>query len=103
MDFCVHIEEEGFYDEEIHLMGGKIFYIPPKTKDFKGFRNGLKKLIKREKYEYVLRITANAFGFLDLGLAKKAGVQVYLHQQPRRTRHLERHHRRQLSVLFSLP
>ena len=76
MDFCVHIEEKGFYDEEIHSMGGKIFYVPPKTKDYKGFRNALKKLIQKEKYEYALRITANAIGFLDLRIAKKAGVKV---------------------------
>ena len=54
MDFCVNIREKGFYDDEILSLGGKIFYVPPKTKDYKRFRSGLKKLIQQEKYEYVL-------------------------------------------------
>ena len=38
MDFCVSKRESGFYDEEIKEMGGKIFYVPPKSKNpFKTF------------------------------------------------------------------
>ena len=57
-------------------MGGKIYYIPPKTKDFKGFTKGLYDLVKNEKYEHVLRITSNSIGFYDLLVAKKAGAKI---------------------------
>lgn len=76
MDFCVNILEKGFYDDEIRTLGGKIFYVPPKTKDYKGFRSGLKNLIIKEKYEYVFRIASNAISFMDLKIAKKAGAKV---------------------------
>ena len=38
MDFCVNVEEEGFYEKEIREMGGRIFRIPPKSKDIKAFK-----------------------------------------------------------------
>ena len=76
MDFCVNVEEQGFYDDEIRSLGGKFFYVPPKTKDYKGFRKGLKNLIVQEKYEYVFRIASNAISFMDLQIAKKAGAKV---------------------------
>ena len=76
MDFAVNVQEPAFYDEEIKSMGGKIYYIPPKTKDFKGFTKGLYDLVKNEKYEHVLRITSNSIGFYDLLVAKKAGAKI---------------------------
>lgn len=76
MDFCVNIEEKGFYDDEIVSLGGKIFYIPPKSKNPKEFRCQLRELVKNEKYEYVLRVTSNALGFWDLKIAKDAGARV---------------------------
>lgn len=75
MDFCVNVEKN-FYDKEICELGGKIFYIPPKSNGIKTFKKNLSELIKREKYEYVLRITSNAAGFLDLKIAKKAGAKI---------------------------
>lgn len=76
MDFCVQIQQKGFYDDEIESMGGRIFHIPCKSKSFFQYRKALAALIRREKYQSVLRITSNAFGFLDLKIAKKAGAKV---------------------------
>ena len=76
MDFCVNIFEEGFYDNEIEQMGGKIFHIPSKSDDLKDFKRQLFDIVKSNKYEYVLRITSNTMGFLDLRIAKKAGARV---------------------------
>ena len=76
MDFCVNVEQEGFYDKEIIEMGGKIYRIPPKSHDVDGFRKGLYDLVRTERYEYVLRITSNAAGFMDLKIAKKAGAKI---------------------------
>lgn len=76
MDFCVNVKEEGFYDKEIKELGGRVFYVPPKSSGVAEFKRELSELIKREKYEYVLRITSNAAGFMDLMVAKKAGAKI---------------------------
>ena len=76
MDFCVNTKDECFYNKEIREMGGKVHYIPPKTADINEFKKQLTELIKNEKYEYVLRITSNAAGFMDLKIAKNAGAKV---------------------------
>ncbi len=76
MDFCVNIKEDGFYDEEIEKMGGRIFHIPSKSEDYKQFKQKLYELIKKENYFYVLRITSNSMGFMDLKIAKDAGAKV---------------------------
>lgn len=75
MDFCVNIKQKGFYDDEIMAMGGKIYHIPSKSSDVKEFKKQLSELIRKEKYNVVLRITSSAAGFLDLKVAKKAGVK----------------------------
>lgn len=74
MDFGVNIQQKGFYDDEITALGGKIYYIPPKSSNIKQFKKQLDAVIRKEKYEAVLRITSSAAGFLDLKVAKKAGV-----------------------------
>ena len=76
MDFCVNINEEGYYDKEIIQMGGRIFHIPAKSDNLKEFRKQLSAIIKDEHYESVLRITSNTMGFLDLKVAKKAGAKI---------------------------
>lgn len=76
MDFGVFTEEEGFYDKEIKSLGGKIYHLVPKTKNFSLYKKGLYDLVKREEYKYVLRITSNAAGFYDLKIAKEAGAKV---------------------------
>lgn len=73
MDFCVNLE--GAYDEEIKALGGKIYVIPCKSENLKAFKQQLKDIIVANNYKYVLRITSNAMGFLDLKIAKKAGAQ----------------------------
>ena len=76
MDFCVNIKEEGFYDREILQMGGKIYHIPSKSENLKEFKRQLTEIVQLEKYKYVLRITSNTMGFLDLKIAKRAGAKV---------------------------
>ncbi len=76
MDFCVNTKEKCFYDEEIRELGGRIFYVPAKSKSFKEYKKALYETVKNNGYEYVLRITSNAAGFLDLKIAKDAGARV---------------------------
>ena len=76
MDFCLSTQEECFYNKEICDLGGKIFYVPPKSNGVRDFNKKLGDLVKKENYKYVLRITSNAAGFVDLRIAKKAGAEI---------------------------
>lgn len=76
MDFCINVDGECFYTNEIENMGGKIYHIPPKSQSVKEFKRQLTEIIRENHYEYVLRITSNAAGFMDLKIAKKAGAQI---------------------------
>lgn len=76
LDFCINVMEKCFYEDEILSMGGKIYRIPSKSENLKEFRNQLAEIIKKYKYDHVLRITSSGMGFMDLKIAKKAGAQV---------------------------
>lgn len=75
-DFCIHVAEKCFYEDEILSLGGKIFRIPSKSQNVKLFQKQLAQVIKTNHYQYVLRITSNAMGFWDLKIAKNAGAKV---------------------------
>lgn len=75
MDFCVNVTEKGFYDDEIKRLGGRIFIIPSKSENIKAFKTELSKIVRSYQYDYVLRITSNAMGFLDLKIAKDSGTK----------------------------
>ena len=74
-DFCVNIFEKGYYDDEIESLGGKIYRIPSKSSNYLEYKKQLSTLVKENQYEYVFRTVANAFGLLDLKIAKKAGTK----------------------------
>jgi len=75
MDFGLGDVETCFYRNEIEKMGGKIYYVTPKTKDLANYKKELYKLVKENQYEHVLRISSNGMGFMDLKIAKKAGAK----------------------------
>lgn len=76
MDFCINVKEPCFYEEEILRLGGKIFRIPTKSENVKEFKKQLSGIVSQNGYRYVLRVTSNAAGFMDLKIAKKAGAAV---------------------------
>lgn len=76
MDFCINNIWECFYEKEILALGGKIYYIPAKSEDMEEFKKQLTKIVKDQSYQYVLRVTSNAAGFMDLKIAKKAGAKI---------------------------
>ena len=76
MDFCLNTSDECFYNKEIRELGGRIFCVPPKSENSKEFKKQLAELVKKENYKYVLRVTSNAAGFMDLKIAKKAGAEI---------------------------
>lgn len=76
LDFCINVTEKCFYEDEITALGGRVFRIPAKSEDLKGFKDGLSEIVRREGYDHVLRITSSTMGFMDLEVAKKAGAKV---------------------------
>lgn len=78
MDFLVSEKEEGFYDSEIKTLGGNVFYVPPKSESFFKSFWGIKNLVKKEQYEYVLRTNENSLSTLDLLAAKLGGAKVLI-------------------------
>lgn len=75
-DFCICVKEKCFYEDEILSLGGRIYRIPAKSESLKEFKKNLSDVIKKNGYKYVLRITANAAGLLDLKIAKQSGAEV---------------------------
>lgn len=76
MDFCINVFDKCFYEEEILALGGKIYRIPSKSASRSSFEKQLYGIIKTSCYNYVLRITSSALGFMDLRIACKAGAKV---------------------------
>ena len=76
IDFCVTVEYESLHDREILEHGSKIFHITPKTVDVKRYKSELSNLLKRERYDIVLRLGDTCFSFYDLWIAKQCNVPV---------------------------
>lgn len=80
MDFCVSKKKEGYYDNEIKNNGGRIFFVPPKSKNpFKTFYL-IMKLVKKEKYDSVLRTSQQSLATLDLLAAKMGGAKNLIYR-----------------------
>lgn len=75
-DFCINMKEKCFYEDEILSLGGRIYRIPSKSENVKEFKRRLFDIVNTERYQYVLRITSSAMGFMDLKIAKTAGAKV---------------------------
>ena len=76
IDFCINVKDKCFYEDEILAMGGILYRIPSKSENLREFRRQLAAIVRTNSYHHVLRITSNAFGFMDLKIAKKAGARV---------------------------
>ncbi|MBQ3497934.1 MAG: glycosyltransferase family 1 protein [Clostridia bacterium] len=74
MDFCVNVEERGYYDDEIEAMGGRIFRIPPKSQDFKKSLKALENIVRENGYENVLCSSVKPGTALELIAARKGGA-----------------------------
>ena len=76
MDFCECTDKEGFYDDEIRSLGGKIYNIPMKSEQpLKSFIE-LKKTVRENHYDYVWRMSNNALSVIDLIAAKLGGAKT---------------------------
>mgnify|MGYP004626139113 CR=1 FL=1 len=76
MDFCINAPGKCFYEDEILSLCGKIYRISSKSASLKDFKKQLYNVVRLNDYKYVLRISSNAAGFLDLKIAHKAGAEI---------------------------
>lgn len=76
MDFCINTADKCFYEDEIIALGGMIYRIPAKSASVSRFKKQLYDVVKSNGYKYVLRITSNAAGFMDLKIAHRAGAEI---------------------------
>ena len=74
MDFCVNVEERGYYDDEIESMGGRIYRIPSKSEDFKKSLKALEDIVRENGYENVLCSSVKPGTVLELVAARKGGA-----------------------------
>lgn len=75
MDFVVSYSGKNFYEDEIKKMGGKIFYVPPKSKNFIKSFFGIKKIVKDNNYIYVIRVNEHSLSTIDLLAARFGGAK----------------------------
>ena len=74
MDFVVSGDKRGYYENEIERLGGRVFRITRKTKDFSAYRRELTLAVRDDGCPNVLRIGSDALSAIDLWVAKKAGA-----------------------------
>lgn len=78
-DFVVHVQKENDYSEQIKKLGGNVYEVPRLTKNPIGSLMQLYKIIKKNKYQIVIRHTANALVAPQLLVAKLAGAKTICH------------------------
>ena len=75
LDFVVSVDG-GCYTQEVLDRGGKIYKIPKRTEDFFGAFKGIKKAVKENKYETVLKLAENSLSLTDMIAAKLGGAKT---------------------------
>jgi len=75
VDFAVHGEGTGAYDEEVLAMGGRIYHLPVKGQDYRGNTRALRRLISAGGYRAV-HSHIDAGNAHVLRIAKACGVPL---------------------------
>lgn len=71
-DFIVSAGD-GCYTREVLERGGKIYQIPQRRENFRGAFRGIKKIVKDNQYDTVLKLGENSLAVFDLIAAKLGG------------------------------
>lgn len=75
-DFFVEYLDKEFYDEEIEMLGGKIYYNNVrKDKNVIKFEQNLSLVLQKEQYK-IIHVHTYSIGYFVLKVAKKCGVPV---------------------------
>lgn len=75
IDFVVHGEGVGAFDDEIISNGGKIYHVPVKSKNFIGNIVELKKIMNNSNYD-IVHVHMDGMNAIPLKIAKDAGIKV---------------------------
>lgn len=74
-DFLITSEEDGYFDEEIKQLGGKVYHTCDMKHNLLGSFFQTAKIVKENHYSIVHRHTGNAVGYFDLWAAKLGGAK----------------------------
>lgn len=75
-DFCVGGDEIGYYEPEIHELGGRVWHVPMKTKGIIAFSRVFLQLLRDQQYDAVFRLGDIWISGYELWLAKFAGIRI---------------------------
>lgn len=75
IDFVALGLQKSAYDDEIESLGGKIYYLPKKSKNYIGYVMGLRKIFRSGKYK-IVHTHMDAIGMTVLKEAKKCKIPV---------------------------
>lgn len=75
VDFVALGLQRAAYDDEIESLGGKMYYIPKKSKNYIGYIKGLRDIFKSGKYK-IVHTHMDAIGMTVLKEAKKFNIPV---------------------------
>lgn len=76
VDFLVHSNEDGCLEEEIESYGSKIYKLPRLARNPIKYINKLYTILKNGDYDIVHRHATASIMWIDLAVAKAAGVKV---------------------------
>jgi glycosyltransferase involved in cell wall biosynthesis len=76
MDFCLSVQRKSFYENEIEMLGGKIFRVIPKSDNFIQSFLTIRRIVKHNKYNYVMLCNQYALAVVDLIAAKCGGAKI---------------------------
>ena len=75
-DFLLNVQDRRYYEDEIELLGGRIFRETPKTKNLlKNFLDTYK-IVKKNKYKIVLKCSEHSLSWTDMLAAKIGGASI---------------------------
>lgn len=79
-DFIVHTQEENDYEKEIRNLGGKIYRVEYKTKNYKKYKQDMEEILKKNKDYKIMHVHATyAISLFDVMIAQKYGLKVITH------------------------
>lgn len=76
-DFLVHTDQEGYYDQEIHALGGRIFRVPRfRLYNFFTYKKALNAFFQKNHEFRAVQGHMTSTAAIYLPIAKKAGVPI---------------------------
>lgn len=75
-DFCVGGNDIGYYEPEVHALGGHVWHIPMKSKGIISFSRSFIRLLREQQFDAVIRLGDRWISGYELWLAKFSGVRI---------------------------